>query len=115
MDDKDWRPMVDYTSATAQADGVNGTPTAMIDGVVWEQGSSLSEAVKAAAEGKDPNDAADEASDSASAGATKSPSASSTASASATSRSTATSTRTQLWHGSSSPLCCLLCCASVSG
>lgn len=81
MDDKDWRPMVDYTSATAQADGVNGTPTAMVDGVVWEQGSSLSEAVKAAAEGKDPNDAGGEASDSASAGATQSPSASSTASA----------------------------------
>ena len=81
MDDQDWRPMVDYTSATAQADGVNGTPTAMVDGVVWEQGSSLSEAVKAAAEGKDPNDAGGEAPDSASAGATESPSASSTASA----------------------------------
>lgn len=60
MDDQDWRPMVDYTSARAQADGVNGTPTAMIDGVVWEQGSSLTDAVKAAAEGKDPNDAGDE-------------------------------------------------------
>ncbi|MCT1601468.1 DsbA family protein [Kocuria sp. p3-SID1428] len=89
MDDKDWRPMVDYTSATAQADGVNGTPTAMVDGVVWEQGSSLSEAVKAAAEGKDPNDAADEASGSAADDASQSPSASGSSSASATSSASA--------------------------
>ncbi|WP_186304517.1 thioredoxin domain-containing protein [Kocuria palustris] len=60
MDDQDWRPMVDYTSAQAQADGVTGTPTAMVDGVVWQQGSSMKDAVQAASEGKDPNDAGGE-------------------------------------------------------
>lgn len=60
MDEQAWRPMVDYTAARAQADGVTGTPTVLIDGVPWEQGSSIQDAISAAAEGQDPNDAASE-------------------------------------------------------
>lgn len=59
MDEQAWRPMVNYTAAQAQGDGVSGTPTVMVDGVPWEQGSSIQDAISAAAEGQDPNDAAE--------------------------------------------------------
>lgn len=59
MAEKAWRPVVDYTAAQAQADGVAGTPTIMIDGVEWEKRGELDQAVEAAADGKSPNEAAD--------------------------------------------------------
>lgn len=78
MESNTWRPMVDYTSAQAQADGITGTPTVMIDGVEWEQGSSLKDALKAADAGKDPNEAAAAGAEATASSTSAAPTASST-------------------------------------
>lgn len=44
-----WRPMVNYTSALAQNNGVSGTPTVLIDGEQWDQKESIKKTVESAA------------------------------------------------------------------
>jgi protein-disulfide isomerase len=39
VDAKTYRPFVAYTTASAQAHGINGTPTVFVDGQQWTSGA----------------------------------------------------------------------------